>query len=70
MEPILEQHNRLKANNEPLCEQSLEEILREFSGFGKQLLDLFKTQEQLNAQREKHRKAKSYRDADLLDIFG
>ena len=50
--------------------KTLEEIMSGFSGYGKQLLDLFKTQEQLNAQREKHRKAKTHRDTDLLDLFG
>ena len=70
IKPIIDQHNRLKANNKPLCEQSLEEIMSGFSGYGKQLLDLFKTQEQLNAQREKHKKVKTHRDTGLLDLFG
>lgn len=64
MKPLVDQHQRLKDSFELKEHQSIHNVMLEFSGYGKQLLDIDKTTEQLEVQREKHRKAQKHRDND------
>ncbi len=65
MKPLIEQHERLKSTFALQERDSVHNVLLEFSGYGKQLLDITKTQEQLDAQRERHKKAKRIRENDF-----
>ena len=68
MKPLVEQHERLKSSFELDKHLSVHNVMQEFTGYGKQLLDLDKTQQQLEAQRERHKKAKKYRDNDWEQV--